>query len=535
MQQQPREAFPPTEPPPPWPPAPDGTEPAIASPKPRGLWRLTVLAWLVIVLMVAGRVALVALVEDEVGGEDLVGQMLMRIQGRYIVGAAETTGDGLLYYGSSKSFNTGTVGQRLRFAVLAAELAGPEEARKVLDELAGLIHTEVEQTAYGAQPFEVREEDAEAMDLLQTLYPAPAGADDPDVPAGGGEGDEIAGAAHIHTEALSEAQRDRLIEALGWFGELALAPRGTADDAARKAVLAPARRTFFAVFGVFIAAGAAGGLGFIALVVMFVMALLRHVRSGIAPGGGHHGIYAETFALWLVVFFGLQLGAEVAGVLLPGLMMLAVLIGFFLSLLVLGWPMVRGIPWAQVRADIGWTAGRTRSAGAPLVEGLIGLGCYAMTLPILAIGLLLTLLLLVVDQALAGPQPVFAPAGGPAHPIIAELGDGNALVIVQILLLGCIAAPIVEETMFRGVLYRHLRDASAALGLVVSVVLSTALTGFIFAVIHPQGWVAIPALMGLATGFALAREWRGTLIPAMVMHGLSNGLVLGMLAFIAAR
>jgi membrane protease YdiL (CAAX protease family) len=139
-----------------------------------------------------------------------------------------------------------------------------------------------------------------------------------------------------------------------------------------------------------------------------------------------------------------------------------------------------------------------------------------------------------VDQALAGPQPVFAPAGGPAHPIIAELGDGSALLIVQVLLLASVAAPIVEETIFRGVLYRHLRDASAGLGFVVSVLFSTLLAAFVFAVIHPQGWVAIPALMSLAVGFTLAREWRGTLIPSMVMHGVSNGLVLGMVTFVAS-
>jgi membrane protease YdiL (CAAX protease family) len=66
-------------------------------------------------------------------------------------------------------------------------------------------------------------------------------------------------------------------------------------------------------------------------------------------------------------------------------------------------------------------------------------------------------------------------------------------------------------------------------------VFSTVLTAFIFALIHPQGWVAIPALMGLAIGFTLAREWRGTLIPCLVMHGVSNGIVLGMVVLLAAR
>jgi membrane protease YdiL (CAAX protease family) len=48
----------------------------------------------------------------------------------------------------------------------------------------------------------------------------------------------------------------------------------------------------------------------------------------------------------------------------------------------------------------------------------------------------------------------------------------------------------------------------------------------IFAAIHPQGWVAIPALMSLSCGFTLVREWRGTLLPGMVAHGLHNGLLL---------
>jgi hypothetical protein len=38
--------------------------------------------------------------------------------------------------------------------------------------------------------------------------------------------------------------------------------------------------------------------------------------------------------------------------------------------------------------------------------------------------------------------------------------------------------------------------------------------------------------MGLATGFCILREWRGTLIPAVVMHGLSNGIVMTLLIMV---
>jgi membrane protease YdiL (CAAX protease family) len=74
------------------------------------------------------------------------------------------------------------------------------------------------------------------------------------------------------------------------------------------------------------------------------------------------------------------------------------------------------------------------------------------------------------------------------------------------------------------VLYRHLREASAAVGRAGSVLFSGTLLSFLFAVIHLQGVVFVPVLMALAFAFALAREWRGTLIPAMVAHGINNGM-----------
>jgi membrane protease YdiL (CAAX protease family) len=51
----------------------------------------------------------------------------------------------------------------------------------------------------------------------------------------------------------------------------------------------------------------------------------------------------------------------------------------------------------------------------------------------------------------------------------------------------------------------------------------------IFAAIHPQGLLFIPVLGALACGFSLAREWRGSLIPCIVAHGVNNFAV-GLLA-----
>jgi membrane protease YdiL (CAAX protease family) len=100
---------------------------------------------------------------------------------------------------------------------------------------------------------------------------------------------------------------------------------------------------------------------------------------------------------------------------------------------------------------------------------------------------------------------------------------------VQVLLLAVVCAPLVEEIMFRGVLYRHLRDVlvpatASRTRQLVGIVLAMFAVSFLFAAIHPQGMLAVPGLMSLALIFNLFREWRGTLIPAMIAHGINNAV-----------
>jgi len=481
-----------------------GAEPRPAAPRRQRGWALA--AWVVIIAAIVLTMVLhvVGSPPPEADDEDPVGLTVMQLQAKSMVGMARSSFlpvDGPSVYAKIRFvLNTGTVGQRQRSIIVAAELAGAGEARDELEALDVLI---------AGEQVKLSEGQASVQRILHELYPKTA------------EGD--AGEAAVRAaEAIGPTDRALLVNELGWFGELAMVPPGSRDAAAREAALRPALIAATIIVAVEVLGVAALGVGFIGLVLVVVFALTGHVRSAFGSAHPWHAIYAETFAVWLVLFLGLQVLA--GWIATPATEMPVTVVLFFASLIALAWPVVRGIPWAQVRRDIGWTLGRL-----PWAEPFIGLGAYLMTLPLLAVGLAATLFLMFIQGAVAGEQPIFGPTGGPAHPIIVDMAGTAVWPKILLLFLAAVAAPVVEETMFRGVLYRHLRDASAQLGLVVSVVLSVVANTFIFAAIHPQGLVAVPALMSLACGMALVREWRGTLIPSMVVHGVSNGLIMGTL------
>jgi hypothetical protein len=152
-----------------------------------------------------------------------------------------------------------------------------------------------------------------------------------------------------------------------------------------------------------------------------------------------------------------------------------------------------------------------------------------MALPLLAVGFFLMLLLLAIQHMLSQGSAggdTFGPTSGAAHPIVLAIANADWWTRLQVILLAAVFAPVIEETMFRGILYRHLREATCRARPVWSVLFSATVVSFVFAVVHPQGMTAVPPLMALAFSFCLMREWRGSLIAPMVAHGIHNGLLM---------
>lgn len=448
-------------------------------------------AWLVILLLVSAVITLGQRRQDAGPGKtDPATLALMEVQMKYFVGALQfSEAQGGFLYEQAQLLNRGGVAQRQYFVILSNELAGPEQALENLRE----IRADVAAEEISASPPQQRE-----LAILEKLY-----------------ADYAAG--QWAAPAVPEEERQWYRQRHGWVAELAFTP-AKADPAERAAVLAPARRTVM----VALAASLLGVLlvlaGVVLLVVFSVLAMGRDLRSALQAGTPYGGIYAETFAVWLALFLILGL---LAGLLPWAEQSLAVSGGVFaLSLLSLLWPLARGVAWETVRRDIGWCARR------PVwLEPVWGLCCYVASLPLVALGFLIAVLAL---QARGGLPVVLAnadPAQMPTHPIIYWMREASWSGRLEVMLLACIAAPVVEETVFRGVLYRHLRQATRGWRLAASVGFSGLLNSLIFAAIHPQGLIAIPALAALALGFSLAREWRGSLIAPMIAHAANNFLL----------
>jgi membrane protease YdiL (CAAX protease family) len=466
--------------------APPRPGPAPAPPAPARRGR-PLLAWLVILGAVA--FLLVRYWRTPPSNDRAVRLVTVLVQARYLVGLGDLGLPGAppqeLYRQGRGLLARGPFDQRLRAAVVAGEMAGPREA---LSELRRLDQDWAEGKASAP------EGGPELAALLVRLYTGYE--DGPPCPV------------------LTGAEQEQVRSQLDWFGELALAPPGGPDPEARQRVLATARRAAEAqVGGLALTFGGAfvGGL-----LLLLALILLYHgsLRGGLSPSG-NGGIYVEAFAAYLVLFQALGYGARWlpagnARLLLSALVMLA-------SLAALAWPVLRGVPWAEVRRDLGLFAGRR-----PGREPLLGLVSYVAALPLVLAALLVTFGLMRLFRQLGWPVSPL----GPSHPVVGLALRADVWTWLQLAFLACVAAPIIEEVMFRGLLYRHLREATGRAHPAASVLLSAVASSFVFAALHPQGVLGIPVLMALAVAFALAREWRETLVPPMVAHGLNNGAVL---------
>jgi uncharacterized protein len=93
-----------------------------------------------------------------------------------------------------------------------------------------------------------------------------------------------------------------------------------------------------------------------------------------------------------------------------------------------------------------------------------------------------------------------------------------------------VAAPVAEELLFRGILFKGLRDGLRdRLGRGGAVALAALLSGAIFGGAHLGGGqdAFIPVLIALGVLLALAYEWSGTIYVPILIHAVNNAIATG--------
>lgn len=215
----------------------------------------------------------------------------------------------------------------------------------------------------------------------------------------------------------------------------------------------------------------------------------------------------EVFTLYLLMMLGLsQVVSFLSQKQLVTNLLLANGLGITSTLLLLCWPRLFGTSFQNISGFIGLKVG---SLFAIIREALVGVVSYMTAIP--------AMLILMIGYSIVLQNIGATPEQG-AHPIVPLLlnrKDGsNVLMWSMILAVG--VAPIVEEIMFRGLLFGYLRSH---LGRWSSIFLSA----LIFAAIHPQGAIGLVPLTAIGCMLAFLREWRGTLVAPMVAHACVNG------------
>ena len=381
---------------------------------------------------------------------------------------------------------------RLRLAMLRADMAGDEEGLKSLEGAR-------ERAAAGKGAPAWWDEDAASLERVLT-----------------------------NGETGSSESLDALKARHGWFAEVLATRRLSMTDPARRGVIGGEGALIFMAL-------AAGGVILVAVVgglVAGVFALIGlfggKFRSGLdvpLPGGS---VYLETLAVFLIGFLGLKqvmpLVLAMTGVLKEGVEPPAWLTPFslgtqWLLLPLIFWPLVRGVSWGRWRRDMGWHSGR-----GVWREIWSGVYAYFAGLPLLAMAAIVTLVIVLIRQA-AAAQATGEPAPPPSNPIVEILGSASGFTMLMLFVLATVWAPVVEETLFRGGLFRHLRSR---LGGMFGVLLAAGLSAVWFGLMHSYEIPLLLPVITLGFVFALMREWRGSLIGCMVAHGLHNATVLGL-------
>ena len=229
------------------------------------------------------------------------------------------------------------------------------------------------------------------------------------------------------------------------------------------------------------------GGGDVVLLLLLTIGSLRLLAALARPFLANHDITDETGAL-----------SRVATVLLILVLHTAVIVGL-VYLFVHRW---RGASWTALGL-------RPARRNWYLAAGVIAFVAMVAS----------TIINYVIQTHVIPPGPE-GPTINPQFSLVAPAGFTWFGFLGMLVMVGA-AVPFAEELVFRGVLYRWLRDRWG-------VAAGAALSALVFAVLHRVPTL-IPVLFLLGVVLALVYEKSGSLWPAIVTHGVFNAITVVLL------
>ncbi|MGH7132420.1 MAG: CPBP family glutamic-type intramembrane protease [Phycisphaerales bacterium] len=307
---------------------------------------------------------------------------------------------------------------------------------------------------------------------------------------------------------ISAEARTALLARHGWFAELAF----TSDINGRDTVYRKLDHAFGKIGIWLLLIGLANIVAFIAGLVWAIRAWIAFKQGELTGGfdapavGGP--VYLETTAIFIIGMM-VTVTMGIAATTLEGgtsvFWLGATEVVQWMTLGAIFWPLLRGVPADAWRLDLGLHSGE-----GVWKEIKVGIAAYCIDGPV---SLLVMIIVGVVGALAAGlPSDEAAPKGVPMF----QPPFGNSwLLVVLGTLSACVWAPLAEEIIFRGALYRYLHPKLKWGGAVV-------VTALVFGAVHPY---SLGGLFSVAIGgalYAILREWRGSLIAGMTAHALHN-------------
>lgn len=308
---------------------------------------------------------------------------------------------------------------------------------------------------------------------------------------------------------IPDEDEARLIDRQGWWGRVASSYGKGDKDPMRLDTLDGGGKLIAGlfVFGPLILGSILAG--FVLAIVMLVMISQGKIRRKFVapiPGGS---VYLETLAVFILGFVSLALVKYISS------SMQAALIAQWMLVPIIFWPLLRGVPWGSFRRSMGFTSG-----GGVFKEIGCGIFAYLAGLPLFLFATLVALLLLMLQSLVMYGPDAHAPA--PDNKVLDLITKADTGTLVLFFCLATFWAPLVEESVFRGAFFRHLRSrVPMAIAGIGSAVVFGAMHGYPIPLLLP--------VMTLGFNFALMREWRGSLIAPMTAHMLHNGTLVGMM------